>query len=113
MPSFNVSFSPGLVRLSGEIDMQVAPDVVAAGMAVFAERDDLLIDFDAVTFFDSTAIAALIELRNAAMARQATLALTNVPARVQQILEITGLTDAFDIRTVFDIRPLDGEATGA
>jgi anti-sigma B factor antagonist len=107
MTGFHVSSSPGLLRLSGEIDLDAAPDVLAAGTAALEATgvDTLLVDFDSVTFFDSSAISALVRLNNSADEQGKHLTLTNVPARVHQILTITGLTEVFDIHTVFAIRP--------
>jgi anti-sigma B factor antagonist len=112
MTGFHVSSSPGVLRLSGELDLDAAPDIVTAGIAALEGPDTptLLVDLDAVTFIDSTAIGALVRLSNAADDQGKHLTLTNVPARVHQVLTITGLTEVFDIHTVFPIRPDQTEA---
>jgi anti-anti-sigma factor len=102
-----------VLRLSGEIDLDAAPDIVDAGLAARDEPGTrtLLVDFNSVTFIDSTAIGALARLNNTADAQGKHLALTNVPARVQHVLTITGLTGVFDVHTVFPIWP-DQTETG-
>lgn len=103
MTGFNITCAPGLLRLSGEIDLAAAPDIVTAGTTALASSDELVIDLGAVTFLDSTALGALIELNNAATDKGATFTLRNVPDRVHRILDLTGLSEAFNILTVFDI----------
>jgi anti-sigma B factor antagonist len=107
MTGFHVSSSPGLLRLSGEIYLDAAPDIIDAGLAALEDPDTLalLVDFNSVTFIDSTAIGALVRLNNAADDQGKHLTLTNVPARVHRVLTITGLTEVFDVHTVFAIRP--------
>ena len=107
MTGFHISCSPGLLNLSGELDLDAAPDIVEAGLAALDDSDTqtLLVNCDAVTFIDSSAIGALVRLNTTADDQGKHLALTNVPARVHQVLTITGLTEVFDIHTVFAIRP--------
>jgi anti-sigma B factor antagonist len=95
-----------VLRPSGELDLDAAPDIIDAGLAALeAPNPILLVDLDSVTFIDSTAIGALVRLNNTADDQGKHLALTNVPARVHQVLTITGLAEVFDIHTVFPIRP--------
>jgi anti-anti-sigma factor len=50
-----------------------------------------------LTFLDSSAIAALVNLRNLAEDSSKKLTLANVPARVLRVLTITGLSTLFTI----------------
>jgi anti-anti-sigma factor len=58
----------------------------------------LIIDLAAVTFIDSTGLAALVRLRNQAEQSNNQFVLTNVPYRVQRILELTALVTTFLIK---------------
>jgi anti-sigma B factor antagonist len=57
----------------------------------------LIADLAAVTFMDSTAIGALVQLHNAANEDGKRLVLVSVAPRVLRVLEITGLDTVFDI----------------
>lgn len=67
-------------------------DVDAAG--VF----DIELDFAAVRFIDSSAVGALVELKNFIDSRDGRLALIHVQPRPCRVLTITGLLDAFNAR---------------
>jgi anti-sigma B factor antagonist len=85
--------------LTGEMDLAAAPDITELGCIALDDAgiEAVVIELAAVTFMDSTAIGALIMLRNAALERGKKLALTHVPDRVQKVLTISGLTDVFGI----------------
>ena len=102
METFRIRVLPGATRctllLEGEVDLAVADDIVALGAASLSETatQTLIIDLHAVTFIDSTAIGALIRLRNLATESDKRVELTQVPARVQKVLNLTGLHHTFD-----------------
>jgi anti-anti-sigma factor len=76
----------------------VADDIVALGSASLTESTTriLTVDLQAVTFMDSTAIGALIQLRNIATEADKHLRLAHLPDRVRQVLTLTGLADTFE-----------------
>jgi anti-anti-sigma factor len=84
--------------LQGEADLAVADDIVSLGTLSLTESGTqiLILDLEAVTFMDSTAIGAMIRLRNLATESGKQLQLAHLPARVRQILTLTGLGDVFD-----------------
>jgi anti-sigma B factor antagonist len=92
------------LTLTGEVDLAVAPDLVELGTVSIGEPTTrtLFIDLEAVTFIDSTGIGALVQLHNVAEAADKRLTLSHVPARVRQVLTISGLGDFFLIE---DERP--------
>ena len=105
MNRFRIHAVPGdgkcSLVLEGEIDVDAAPDVVALGVASLGQADIevLTVDLAQVTFIDSTAIGALILLRNTATESGKHLVVTRVPMRVRKVMAITGLDAVFEITT--------------
>ena len=85
--------------VSGEADLTVADDIYTLGATSLAEptTHTLLIELSAVTFIDSTAIGALVRLRNLAVGPDKRLELVKPSPRVTRILKLAGLDGAFDI----------------
>ncbi|GGM29751.1 MULTISPECIES: STAS domain-containing protein [Micromonospora] len=74
------------VVVSGEVDMMTADDMLHTALREPAER--VTLDLRAVTFFDSAAIHAVVQL-----AQRFPTTLTVLPSRqVSRILEISGLS---------------------
>ena len=91
--------SPRLT-LSGEIDLANAGDYLAVGRAMIAECKNapcFSIDLSGVTFMGSSALAMLVGIRKAATNAGMELRLDGTPARVRQLLQITGLADHFGV----------------
>lgn len=84
-----------VLTVSGEIDAAVADDLIAAGRSVLVAATVLRLDLSAVTFLDSSGLAALIGLRNACVESGADLTLVAPSRQVRRILEITGLAESF------------------
>jgi anti-sigma B factor antagonist len=92
---------PGVCTLlvGGEADLTAADQLKEAGETALADAGTttLVLDLQGVTFIDSTALGALIHIRNRAETEGKQLRLTRLPERVQRILAITGLTTVFEI----------------
>ena len=58
----------------------------------------LVLDFEQVTFMDSAGVRVLIDLHRTLRERDGTLILTNVPATPRRVLEVSGLTERFELR---------------
>jgi anti-sigma B factor antagonist len=86
------------LHVAGELDLAVADDLRQAGLSCL-ESDDpgLRIDRGRVTFIDSTGLGALVNLRTVANEQGKTLHLVNVPAEVNRMLQLTGLTGTFQV----------------
>jgi anti-sigma B factor antagonist len=103
METFRIKAVPGdgicTLVLIGEADLAIAQDIIDLGVLSLGEDaiHALIIDLTAVTFIDSTALGALIHLRNVAEDRGRKLVLTSVPDRVLRVLEVTGLDTVFTI----------------
>jgi anti-anti-sigma factor len=104
MPAFRIEVVPGhescTLVLHGEADLAVADQIVELGTTTLADAATvtLIIDMGHVTFIDSTALGALIRLRNLADTSAKHLALTRLPDRVQKVLTLAGLSTVFDVR---------------
>ena len=81
--------------VTGEVDLAVADDLVAAVSDLGAEDNIVHIDLAGVTFMDSTGLAALIRVRNAAAAGGYEVILVAYSPAVVRVLELAGLTDLF------------------
>lgn len=77
-----------VLRLTGEIDMLTAPEIVPSFQAL-ADRGltDVIVDATQVGFMDSSGIAALGEGRRTIFEKGSSVALVSSPA-VQRILDI-------------------------
>jgi anti-sigma B factor antagonist len=88
------------LTLTGEIDLANAEDYLAAARAMIAECKTtpcFTIDLSGVTFMGSTGLAMLVGIRKAATNAGMELRLDGTPARVSQLLQITGLADHFGV----------------
>ncbi|HZC53552.1 MAG TPA: STAS domain-containing protein [Mycobacterium sp.] len=91
------------VALQGEIDAAVAPVLRSeVGRHLDAGRRLIRVDARAVTFIDSLGLAALASAAERCVGAHASLILTNVPARMQRIIQITGLDSMLLIDTARD-----------
>lgn len=88
-----------MVPLVGELDIAVADDVRRRGLAALDTDgiDALVLGLADVTFLDSSAIGALVEIRNAAHAAGIPVHLRGVSSSILRTIEIMGLSDLFVI----------------
>jgi anti-sigma B factor antagonist len=86
----------GVLRLSGRFDAHVAPEVKG-----LLERSDaparMVVDLSAVTFIDSTALAALVRGMKNCRQKSGDLRLCGLQQSVRIIFELTRLDRAFEI----------------
>jgi anti-anti-sigma factor len=103
METFRIKAVPGdetcTLVLTGEADLAIAEDIIELGVLSLGEAavHALIVDLAAVTFIDSSALGALLHLRNVAEASSKKLILTRVPSRVLRVLEVAGLDAVFTI----------------
>ncbi len=88
-----------LVRLSGEVDLAVVPDlVVELECAIEQVSASLVVDVSAVDFIDSSGLAALVRMREVARSHPGGgLTLTGPGEAVRELLELTRLDRIFEI----------------
>ena len=86
-----------VVRLAGELDLYNAP-ALRAGLLECAARNPsrLLVDLAEVTFIDSTALGALIEVR-ASLGSKDGLVLVSPGLEARRALEVSGLDRHFEV----------------
>jgi anti-anti-sigma factor len=102
METFRITAAPNegtcTLLLRGEADLAVVDDIIALGTLSLTEPSTrtLILDLQEVTFMDSTAIGALLRLRNLATETDKRLQLAHLPDRVRQVLTLTGLADTFE-----------------
>lgn len=81
--------------LEGSIDLISRQSLHEAGIAEINAGRSLLLDMMGVEFIDSTGIGTLVELQVAARNAGVGVAISRRSARVDRILEITGLADGW------------------
>lgn len=90
------SATHSIIRLAGEIDMLTAPDFRACLDEHLAEHiQHLVLNCSRVTFFGSTGLAVLLELKHAAEQQGTKLYLVDADNSVMRVLEATGLAEMF------------------
>lgn len=79
--------------LSGEIDHQVAREMMDAITGAIAERlpRRLVLDLSGVTFMDSSGIAVLLRALRQMEQIGGTLRVTNIPAQARRVLDAAGV----------------------
>jgi anti-anti-sigma factor len=86
--------------VAGAIDLQTRESLATAGRTALQNgAPALVLDLGGVTFIDSTGIGTLVELGHDAEDAEAQLVIRRPSARVQRILEMTGLDDAWAVES--------------
>jgi stage II sporulation protein AA (anti-sigma F factor antagonist) len=81
------------IAVKGELDLAAAPGLLRR-LDDALEADpggDLVVDFEHVTFVDSSGLGVLVACRRRAMSAGGDLTVTNVARNVRHVLEVTGL----------------------
>jgi anti-sigma B factor antagonist len=88
---------PLVVTVRGEVDLATASELESSVQRAFAVApESVLLDLGGLTFIDSSGLRVLVSLSNEARAREAKLALRNVPRHAERVLDLTGLSEFFD-----------------
>jgi anti-sigma B factor antagonist len=90
-----------VIGLSGRLDMQSSPDLRSVALTRYTRGQckKLTIDFDRVSYIDTSGLATLLEILVAAREQKAQLTLSGVNEKVQYLLDVNGLTSFFRIET--------------
>ncbi len=92
------SSEPWVLRLTGELDMQVAPELRRVFEAeLTAPPREVVVDLDAVPFVDSSVIATFVWALKMLDRGSSNLRIVNCQPAVRDTFEITRLTSRFGI----------------
>lgn len=86
-----------VIHLSGEIDLEHAPQVRKVLLGAVEQGCWVLVDMAEVTYIDSSGIACLIEALQLARKKGADLALVAVNPQALRVLELARLDTVFSI----------------
>jgi anti-sigma B factor antagonist len=88
-----------VVRLGGELDIATIPQLRQAALEQLADGTcrQLTLNLAELTFLDSSALGALVELRRAATSYDASLRLEGVQPGAARIITIAGLAQDFGL----------------
>jgi len=98
------------IRVSGEVDMACAPDLL--GTIVSAEvppGGKLVLDLSGVAFMDSSGISALVEAQRTRDAEGIAMTIVGTPPTVLEVFRISGVDRFLDVVASVEH---DGEAIG-
>ena len=91
---------PEVLHVSGEFDIASIDEFLAhSRRALTAAESVLVVDFDGVTFIDSTGLGALVRIQQEARRTGKGLELTHVRREVRRVLDLTGLSELFPEQT--------------
>ena len=86
-----------VLTVRGELDIATGPALLeAVTSAIRRPISRLSLDMAGVPFVDSSGVRALITAQRVAAAQRVALVLISLPLQGRRVLEISGLTDAFD-----------------
>jgi anti-sigma B factor antagonist len=80
-----------VLRVSGDLDLETAPRLLAAVEPHLSGAEDLTIDLSALNFIDSSGLSALIRINQRVAATDRRLAIIAPAPQVAKAFEITGL----------------------
>ncbi|AOR37593.1 hypothetical protein BFF78_38555 [Streptomyces fodineus] len=89
-----------VVALRGEIDLLTAPALSERLDTLTAHpHPELVLDLRLVRFIDCAGLGVLCRARNRALARQGRLRLVSESVGFRRMLQVTGLSDVFEMHT--------------
>lgn len=93
----HIEMRSGIVRASGDLDIESADAFITLGCTAVRQCRDpaIVIDLSDCTFLDSSGVGAMVTVRNAARDAGMNLFVRGAPERVKRVLEVTGLLDYF------------------
>jgi anti-sigma B factor antagonist len=93
------SHENAVITLSGRLDVNTSPDLRKSALALYikAKCKSLTIDFENVSYIDTSGLATLLEILVTAKRRCAQLTLSDLSERVRYLIDVNGLTGFFRI----------------
>lgn len=81
------------LKLSGELDLAVVPQLQAAVEPVLRRTDmELILDLEDLTYIDSTGIGIIVSILKTRDSVKAPFYVRNIPPSVRRLFDMTGLT---------------------
>ena len=103
---FACTIEDGMVRVSGEIDMNTAPTLYEALVTCAQEIGRLpTIDLSGVSYFDSSGAQALVEAGKMDPAGTGAANIVGVRPNVMRIMRMVGLDELFEIHSTGETEP--------
>ncbi len=85
-------------RMNGEIDINTAPQIKKVFDKMLSEkREKILINFEKVSYIDSSGLATLVEMLKNIRSYGGKLKLSSLSSKIRSLFEITKLEKLFDI----------------
>ena len=84
------------VRLTGDLDMESAGDVLATILAS-GSAATVVADLSGIEFLDSSGLRVLMEARSVLEANGRTLVIVNPAGPVRRVLQVTGMGEQFGV----------------
>ena len=85
-------------RMNGEIDINTAPQIKKVFDKILSEkREKILINFEKVSYVDSSGLATLVEMLKNIRSYGGKLKLSSLSSKIRSLFEITKLEKLFDI----------------
>jgi len=85
-------------RMNGEIDINTAPQIKKVFDKMLSEkREKILINFEEVSYVDSSGLATLVEMLKNIRSYGGKLKLSSLSSKIRSLFEITKLEKLFDI----------------
>lgn len=86
------------LALQGELDMSIALHIIERGTrSLAAASAGIVVDLGLVTFMDSSALGALVHLRNEALSSGKTLRVANPQPAVRRVLDLTDMASTLGL----------------
>ena len=91
-----------VVHVGGEVDLSWSSELRDAVLRSLGEHGQVLVDLSAVTYIDSSGIAALVEGLQNARSDGKSFALVNTSPPALAVLELARLDQVFELHPDFD-----------
>ena len=88
-----------VVKVSGRVDSATAPELEKSLQSLLdSERTRIVLDLQETDYMSSAGLRVLVAMHKAAKKNGGGLCLAQPSARVQEVLDLAGLTPVFDVR---------------
>jgi phospholipid transport system transporter-binding protein len=88
----------GTVDVSGSLTFDTVPNFLAQGTGwLDGGKGTIILDMKAVSKTDSAGLALMLEWLQQARKTECTIHFVNIPERVQVLIRVNGLTQAFSV----------------